>query len=93
MTKGLLQEYKYGQKALNSYKTSILLSALTTICGMGVLIFAKHPALQSIAALSIIGIISVVFIAFIIQPIVFGWVMLNRKAKGLPPYTIFRIIS
>lgn len=93
VTKGLLQEYKYGEKALNSYKTSILLSALTTTCGMGVLIFAKHPALQSIAALSIIGIISVVFIAFIIQPIIFGWVMLNRKEKNLPPYTLSSMVA
>jgi predicted RND superfamily exporter protein len=52
---GLLQEYKTGKKILSSYKTSIFLSAITTITGLGVLIFAKHPALKSIAFISIIG--------------------------------------
>jgi predicted RND superfamily exporter protein len=40
---GLRQEYKTGRKNLASYKTSILLSALTTIAGLGVLIFASTP--------------------------------------------------
>ena len=53
---GLLQEYKTGKKNLSSYKSSIFLSAITTIAGLGVLIFARHPALRSIAVISIIGI-------------------------------------
>ena len=40
---GLLQEYKTGKKNLSSFKSSIILSAITTIAGLGVLIFAKHP--------------------------------------------------
>ncbi|MEJ0102329.1 MAG: MMPL family transporter [Bacteroidota bacterium] len=46
---GLLQEYKTGKKNLSSFKSSIFLSAITTIAGLGVLIFAKHPALRSVA--------------------------------------------
>ncbi len=57
---GLLQEYKTGKKNLSSYKSSIVLSAITTLAGLGVLIFAKHPALRSIALISITGILSVV---------------------------------
>ncbi len=93
VTKGLLHEYKYGDRILPAYKTSILLSALTTMCGMGVMIFAQHPALFSIASLSIIGILSILVITFTIQPIIFGVLIVNRKHKGLPPYTILNIIS
>ena len=66
--RGLIQGYKYGLKDLSSYKVSVLLSVLTTILGIGVLIFAKHPALRSIATMSIIGITTVVFITFTYCP-------------------------
>ena len=38
MMRGFLLEYKYGQREMTSYKTSIFLSAFTTIVGVGVLI-------------------------------------------------------
>lgn len=84
---GLLNEYKYGKKNLNSYKASILLSALTTIIGIGVMIFAKHPALQSIALITIVGMICAVLVSFIIQPLIFNWMVLNRRYRGFQPYT------
>lgn len=93
VTKGLLHEYKYGERILPAYKTSILLSALTTLCGMGVMVFAQHPALFSIASLSMIGILSILIITFTIQPVLFGVFILNRKAKGLPPYTLLSLLS
>lgn len=89
---GLLTEYKYGKKTLSSYKTSILLSALTTIIGIGVMVFAKHPALQSIALITIVGMICVVLVSFIIQPFLFNWLVLNRRYRGLLPYT-FKSLS
>jgi len=85
---GLLTEYKYGKKNLSSYKTSILLSALTTVIGIGVMIFAKHPALQSIALITILGMICVVLVSFVIQPFLFNWLVLNRRYRGLQPYTL-----
>lgn len=93
VTKGLLHEYKYGERILPAYKTSIILSALTTMCGMGVMIFAQHPALFSIASLSIIGILSILIITFTIQPLIFGFLIINRKKKGLPPYTLLSLVS
>lgn len=71
ITNGLLNEYRTGKKALSTHKTSIILSVITTILGIGVLIFAKHPALYSISLVSIIGILSAVIIAFTIQPFLF----------------------
>lgn len=93
VTKGLLHEYQYGEKILPAYKTSILLSALTTLCGMGVMIFAQHPALFSIASLSIIGLVSILIITFTLQPRLFGFFIINRKKKGLSPYTLLNLIS
>ncbi|MCK0145111.1 MMPL family transporter [Arenibacter sp. F26102] len=71
ITTGLLKEYGKGEKLLTTHRTSILLSAITTILGIGVLIFAKHPALNSISLVSLIGILSAVFVAFTIQPLLF----------------------
>ncbi|HWY11300.1 MAG TPA: 1-acyl-sn-glycerol-3-phosphate acyltransferase [Bacteroidia bacterium] len=85
---GLTNEYKYGKKNLGSFKTSILLSALTTIIGIGVMVFAKHPALKSIAVIAILGMFCVVFVSFIVQPLLFNWMVLNRKNRGLQPYTL-----
>ncbi len=89
---GLLNEFKLGKRNLGSYKTSILLSALTSIIGIGVMVFAKHPALKSIALITIIGMFCVVFVSFVVQPLIFNWIALNRKNRGLLPYT-FKNIS
>ncbi len=94
---GLLRKYKYGTGDLKTYRVSVVLSVLTTLLGIGALIFAKHPALRSIALLSIIGISSVVFITFTILPILFNWLVYNKNEKRLRPVTLidffFSIIS
>lgn len=85
VTKGLLHRYKYGSNNIISYKTAVILSSLTTLIGVGVLVFAKHPALKSIALLSIIGLFSVVFIAFTIQPVLFNILFYDKgKRRKLP---------
>ncbi|MBL4624976.1 MAG: MMPL family transporter [Flavobacteriales bacterium] len=93
ITRGLLQEYKTGAKHIGSYKTSILLSAFTTIVGIGVLILAEHPALKSIATLSIIGILSVVFVSFTIQPLMFRFMISSRREKGNAPMLLPNLIG
>lgn len=85
--RGLLQEFKLGYQNFNSFKTSILLSATTTVIGIGVLLFAKHPALKSIATVSVVGIISVIFISFTVQPILFRWILSRRSTDKLIPTT------
>ena len=84
---GLLQEYKTGRKNLSSFKSSIFLSAITTIAGLGVLIFAKHPALRSIALISIIGIVCVVIMSQILIPFFFTILIKNRVEKNRFPWT------
>ncbi len=84
---GLLQEYKTGKKNLSSYKSSIVLSAITTLAGLGVLVFAKHPALRSIAFISITGILCVVLIAQVLIPFLFQFLISRRVYKGFFPWT------
>jgi uncharacterized protein len=86
---GLQQQYKTGKENLASLRVSIFLSALTTIVGLGVLIFAQHPALQSIAAISIIGIVCVFVMSQTVEPFLFRWLITNRTERKLPPMTFF----
>ncbi len=85
---GLLSEYKTGKKNLAAHKSSILLSAITTIVGLGVLIFAKHPALRSIAFISVTGILCVVIMSQVLIPFFFSIVISNRINKGFHPWTL-----
>ncbi len=62
---------RYEKGKLGTYKTSIFLSVITTILGIGVLLFAKHPALHSVAAISVIGILCVSFVTICVQPFLF----------------------
>jgi uncharacterized protein len=86
MTSALQKEHTYGKIELPTYRTSIMLSVATTILGIGVLIFAKHPALKSISIIAIIGIFSALLITFIIQPLVFNFIVTNRVKKGKAPF-------
>ena len=89
---GLQNKYRTGQKVLNSHKTAIFFSAFTAVVGMGALVFAKHPALQSISLISILGMIAVVLVAYTIQPLIFRFFIAGPASKGLPPYTLIGLI-
>lgn len=71
VTEGLVYEYATGKKRLAFYKNSILLSALIMFAGIGTLILAKHPAMRSLAQVTIIGMFSVVLMSYIIPPFIF----------------------
>jgi 1-acyl-sn-glycerol-3-phosphate acyltransferase len=90
--RGLLQEYKYGRQDISSYKVSVIISGITTLLGIGVLIFAKHPALKSIATMSIIGILSVIFITFTLLPAIFKWMVTYSKGPRSRPVTLLDLI-
>lgn len=82
---GILSRYKYGVDKLKSYRGSIILSAITTIIGTGVLIFAKHPALHSIAVLSVTGMVCVVVASLTLQPLLYDIIIDSRKKRGFSP--------
>ena len=82
---GLVQGYKSDNKSLLSYKTCILISVMISISGTGVLILAKHPALKSIALISIIGLLSVVLISYTFELVLFNWLITKKgKPRALP---------
>jgi 1-acyl-sn-glycerol-3-phosphate acyltransferase len=85
---GLIHEYRTGRKLLSSHKIAIFLSAFTTIVGVGVLIFAKHPALRSIAVIAVIGMTSVLFLSYTVQPYIFRKLVSGRARKGRFPHTL-----
>ena len=93
MMRGLQQKFKYGTDELSSYKSSVFVSASTTIIGVGVLIFAKHPALNSIALISVIGMVSVVLVSWSFQPILFKWLIMSRKGKRTYPITLINLFA
>lgn len=92
ITKGLMTEYKTGRSDLKSFKTSILIALLTTLIGIGVLIFAGHPALKSIAVISIIGLLTTILISYTITPRLFYWITKIRGQKRVTPMTLSNLI-
>lgn len=75
MTEGCISEYVHKKPVLASYKNSIILSALIMFIGIGTLILAKHPAMHSLAEVTIVGMFSVVFMAYTVPPLLFKWMM------------------
>ncbi len=92
ITDGLTSKFKSGKDTLSSHKLSMFLGAATTIIGLGALIFAKHPALRSIAFVSIIGIVCVLVIGQTVQPFIYNFYLQRRKLKGFAPYTLFYLL-
>lgn len=86
--RGLMKAYNTGEDHLPSFKSSVFLSAVTTVLGIGVLIVAQHPSLRSMAALSLIGISSVIFISYTVEPALYNWFLLHRQKTGKPAFTI-----
>ena len=84
ITEGCISEYVHGKPVLASYKRSIILSALIMFIGIGTLITSRHRALHSLAEVTIVGMFSVVLMAYIIPPILVR--KLKIKKDPLPPF-------
>ena len=94
ITNALLTEYRTGEKTLPTHKTSIILSVITTIAGVGVMIFAKHPVLYTISLVSIIGILCAAFVSFTVQPLLFRLFIGNSKKRPISlRYLLHSILS
>ena len=91
ITEGLLFEYSTGKPRLASYKHSVVISALIMFAGIGCLIVAKHPALRSLALVTIIGMVTVVMMASFLPPVIFD--LLTKKNGKLreTPVTLRRL--
>jgi 1-acyl-sn-glycerol-3-phosphate acyltransferase len=90
---GLQRDYAEGRHEENSVSISIMLSALTTVIGLGTLFMAKHPALQSMAFVSIIGIFCVWFVSQTLQPYLFSLLITRPAQRRQAPYTFWGLIK
>lgn len=84
---GLLHKYRTGRELVNSHKSAIFFSSFVMIVGIGALIFAKHPALHSIALITILGMVAVVLVAYVAEPVIFREFVTKPASEGKAPYT------
>ena len=88
MTEGCQYEYAHRKPILTSYKRSILQSAAIMFVGIGTLIVARHPAMRSLAQVTIIGMFSVVLMAYLIPPLLFKWLTTRKGETRRYPLTL-----
>ncbi|MFP9115976.1 MMPL family transporter [Flavobacterium sp. RHBU_3] len=92
MTSALQKEYTTGRNEMATYRTSILLAVLTTVLGIGALVFAGHPALKSISSVSLIGVFAALIITFIFYPILFRFFFTQRVKSGRAPFEMRTLV-
>ena len=92
ITEGLLYEYAYGKRMLKNYRNSVILSGILMFIGIGTLIFAKHPAMRSLAEVAIIGMATVVLMACYLPPIIFSWLTKKKGQLREIPLTLKRMV-
>ena len=90
ITEGLMYEYATGKKILRSFKNAVVLSALIMFIGIGALIVARHPALRSLAAVTVVGMFTVVAMAYYLPPLVFRFLTTKKGAQRKVPWTLGR---
>ena len=88
MTEGCQYEYARRKTILPAYKSSILESAAIMFVGIGTLIVARHPAMRSLAEVTIIGMFSVVLMAYFIPPFLFKWFTTCKGLQRRYPVTL-----
>jgi len=92
MTEGLSYEFAYRKKLLASYKNSIVVSALIMFIGIGTLLFAEHPALRSLGEVTVVGMLSVVLMAYLFPPLIFKWLIQSKGELRYRPITLKNIL-
>jgi 1-acyl-sn-glycerol-3-phosphate acyltransferase len=91
VTEGLIYEYTYRRKMLASFKKSIMLSATILFIAIGMLIFAKHPAMRSLAELTMVGMVSVVACAYLFPSLIFRWLVYSKDKNRIMPITLWNL--
>lgn len=77
---GLLSDTQANASSILHYhKTAILLSAVTLLVTVGSMLLAVHPAIRSVGFSTLVGLLSAIILAYVVQPAVYRW--LNRKSQ------------
>ena len=64
---------------LHYHKTAILLSAVTLVTTVCSMLLAAHPAIRGVGFSTVVGLLSAVILAYVLQPAVYRWI--NRHNK------------
>jgi hypothetical protein len=70
-----------------------MLSALLMLIAMGVLVFAKHPAMHSLGTVTFIGMFSVVLMAWLLPTFIFRRLVYDHGKERLRPITLRNILQ
>ena len=92
ITEGLMYEHTYGKQRLRSYRRSVVISAALMFVGIGVLIFAKHPAMRSLAQVALIGMATVILMACYLPPLIYRWLTTHKGKPRRVPITLKRLL-
>lgn len=92
ITEGVMYEYTYRRKMLASFKTGILISALIMFIGIGSLVFSQHPALLSLAWVTVLGMGTVVLMAYVIPPYLFNLLVRHKDRYREYPLTLLSLL-
>ena len=71
IVEGLAYEHRTGKSILPQYRQSIILSAAIMLIGIGILVFAQHPAMHSLGTITLIGMTVTLIMATTIPPLLF----------------------
>ena len=71
IVEGLAYEQRTGKSILPQYRQSIILSAAIMLIGIGILVFAQHPAMHSLGTITLIGMTVTLIMATTIPPLLF----------------------
>ena len=91
ITEGLMYEYATGRKRLKAYKHSVAISALLMFIGIGSLTLARHPAMKSLGTVTMIGMFTVVLMAYYLPPLVFRRLTMRKGRVRDIPLTLYRV--
>lgn len=89
---GVVQRYRDGTRILGKHRVGIVITAVSLMIAFGVLVFARHPAIRSIALSSCLGIAVVVFVSFSVTPFLFHVLTTHYTRRGWRPVTLFRLL-
>ena len=81
VVEGLQYEHATGRRMLPQFRRSIILSAVIMFAGIGVLVIARHPAMFSLGAVTLIGMAVVVLMANVIPPLLRRFLFKTSKPE------------
>jgi len=67
---------------LRYHKTAILFSAVVLIVTVASMLFAKHPAINSVGFATLVGMVSAVVLSYVVQPFLFRLLTPSQLSRG-----------